>query len=140
MPNLTIVPSTKSRFLPYFTYTELKCPCCGEEKMDEAFMRDVIDTRIFLGVPFKIAQGGAYRCPRYEKSHGRNGKGAHTHGKALDIITNSRLRSLILKEFKELGYTRFGINRGSTHVDSLTAKEGFDEDVIWTYYKIDLFK
>ena len=116
----------------FFTEQELTCKCCGENHMDELFMRKVVRIRAKLGFPFSV--NSAYRCPEHNNNVSSTGlDGPHTTGRALDIKANSRQKALIMRAAAEEGMTRFGIAKSFVHFDDLTGGDGFDESVIWTY-------
>jgi zinc D-Ala-D-Ala carboxypeptidase len=117
----------------YFSEQELSCKCgCARNKMDPAFMEKLVAIREKLGFPFPV--GSAYRCPSHNDAVSSTGVGGpHTWGRAIDLHVGSRARFLILEEAKRHGMTRFGIARWGIHLDDLTAAEGFDENVIFTY-------
>ena len=111
----------------YFTKDEMKCPCCGESKMDEHFM-DILDSlRKGGGQPLKVNSG--YRCLKYDKEI--NGAGNHAQGRAIDLeCLDSPLRYDIIRVAVELGFRRIGIARTFLHLDLCTDRP---ERVVWLY-------
>lgn len=73
-----------------FTTNELKCPCCGECKMDKEFMIKLQFTRSNCDFPFKVNSG--YRCNKENKkvTKGKRSFGEHTNGTAVDISIKGR--------------------------------------------------
>jgi len=127
---------------PFFPQEELNCPCGCDGRMDDVFMSTIVSMRSQLGFPMEVPSGGAYRCEEYDKKT----NGAHSHGRALDIVCNSRRRFMVLgwifdfNRLVRLGMaegrpiTRIGINNGAIHIDDMGEDDGKDERVIWDYY------
>jgi zinc D-Ala-D-Ala carboxypeptidase len=127
--------SQKNRW-PYFnpeTDKKMTCSCgCGRMELQDDFMKKIVLARIECGFSFHIISG--FRCPKYNNQVSKTGfNGPHTTGRALDIAADSRQKSQIMRALRSLGFTRFGIAKTFIHVDNLTQKENFAEDVIWTY-------
>lgn len=111
----------------FFSYNEMKCPCCGECHMDSFFMHLLDKLREACGQPLP-ARG--YRCPTHDKEVG--GDGNHPTGKAVDIAcTNSHLRFLIIYYAIHLGFTRIGIYNNHIHLDICGLEDGKPTEVIW---------
>lgn len=117
----------------YFTDKELSCKCCGENRMDDSFMKYIVHARWLIGKPFIVAS--AYRCPDYNNKVSSTGlDGPHTTGRAIDIKCDSRLRYELLSYFMNVCMTRFGFGEDFIHIDNLTELyDCFDDKVIWTY-------
>lgn len=74
----------------------------------------------------------AFRTIAYEIKMGRNGKSAHTLGKAVDIhCYDSRFRYEVIKIALQKGVNRIGVYKTFIHLDVATAKDGKTTHVIW---------
>jgi zinc D-Ala-D-Ala carboxypeptidase len=121
---------------PYFDPkidTKMTCSCgCGRMELQDPFMQKIVIAREETGFSWELVSG--FRCPPYNNQVSKTGfTGPHTTGRALDVRADSRKRYCIMEALQKLGFTRFGIAKTFIHVDDLTAKEGFAEEVIWTY-------
>jgi zinc D-Ala-D-Ala carboxypeptidase len=117
----------------FFTDDELACKCgCGKSDMDATFMAKLDSIRSVVARPFTVTS--AYRCPEHNAKVSSTGEnGPHTHGRAIDIRADSRLKYEIVHEAKKHGITRLGIAKSFIHIDDLTESAGFNGLVIWTY-------
>jgi hypothetical protein len=85
--------------------------------------------REIAGIPFVI--NSAYRSPAWEKARGRTGTGAHTLGRAIDIMCNTdRNRFLIINALIKAGFKRIGVAETYIHADD---SEGHTQDIVWMY-------
>ena len=101
--------------------SELRCPCCGEIVIDDAFLARLRLAREIAGVPFVITSG--YRCEKHNKEVGSSSRN-HVEGKAADIsATDGPTRGRILKGLYEAGFKRVGIARTFIHADNTDAVE-----------------
>lgn len=115
--------------LKWFELEEFACPCCGESKMDEDFLRLLDDARELAGVPFKITSG--YRCKEHNKKVGGKANSAHTKGLAVDIsTTTSNARYEILDSLFLHKFNRLGIGVDFIHADT---DESLPQEVVWLY-------
>ena len=111
--------------MKHFDLKEFACKCCGENKMDEAFLKQLDNARELAGVPFFINSG--YRCVNHNKEVGSTSAN-HTSGKAADIsCENSFVRTKILTALILAGFRRIGIAKTFIHVDSM------DGEALWLY-------
>ena len=111
--------------MKHFDNQEFACKCCGENKMDENFLKQLDVARELAGVPFFINSG--YRCPLHNKEVGSTSAN-HTSGKAVDIsCENSFVRTKILTALILAGFRRIGIAKTFIHVDSM------DGEALWLY-------
>lgn len=114
----------------YFSRTEMRCKCCGEECMDEHFMEMLDSLRKGVNQPLYVNSG--YRCTKHDLEEG--GGGNHSQGKAADLqCFDSQLRFQILKYAVLLGFKRIGIAGRFIHLDMCGEKEGKPTEVIWLY-------
>jgi hypothetical protein len=115
--------------LKYFKESEFDCPCCGQNKMNKAFLYELDIARDRAGVSFKITSG--YRCKKHNKAIGGVDNSAHTKGCGADIeIKNSPDRYKKIDALLGIHFNRIGIAKTFIHVDNDSAKT---EDVIWMY-------
>ena len=116
-----------------FSSKEFACPCCGESKMNKAFMEKLQLFREVMDVPMKIAEGGGYRCKEYSKT-----KSAHGEGRAADPMFSNTLYHKAISVATNLGFTGIGIkNKGGKfqlHLDNAEEIPGKrPRPWIWTY-------
>ena len=105
---------------------------CSIEDMDQEFLDTLDKIREEAGIPLVI--NSAYRSPEYERSKGRSGTGAHTHGVAVDVrCKNGVNRLTIIEAAVKCGIKRMGIADTYIHIDQ-GERFGLPENV-WTYYK-----
>jgi uncharacterized protein YcbK (DUF882 family) len=101
--------------------SELRCPCCGEIIIDDAFLARLRLAREIAGVPFVITSG--YRCEKHNEEIGSSSRN-HVEGKAADIrATNGPARGKILKGLYKAGFERVGIRKDFIHCDTMEAVE-----------------
>jgi hypothetical protein len=120
------------RMSKYFSPSEFtRCtPSCKIEQMDQAFLALLDEVREAAGIPLVL--NCAYRSVAWDKSKGRDGKSAHTKGKAVDIRCNSSAnRYKIVAAALGCGIRRIGIAKTYVHLDNDETKP---QGVIWDYY------
>jgi len=101
--------------------SEMRCPCCGEIIIDEAFFVRLNLARDIAGVPFVINSG--YRCPRHNAEVGSTSRN-HIEGKAVDIrASDGPTRGKILKGLYKAGFERIGIHKTFIHADTMDKVE-----------------
>ena len=100
-----------------FTTDEMKCPCCGECKMDEQFMANLQRVREQCGFGFKI--NSAYRCAEYNAKVSKNTKGQHATGQAVDVSMKDRykryellMKAIFSEYFKDIAISKTFIHLG----------------------------
>ena len=126
-----------------FTTDEMHCQCnygCGQDEMDDEFMRMLQELRDEAGFAFRISS--ARRCELHNSdisSHHLK-KGIHTFGKAVDILTGHVSTTKVLeliKQAQNIGFTGLGLNlRGDRkgrfiHIDNRDSD--FSAPAVWTY-------
>jgi uncharacterized protein YcbK (DUF882 family) len=101
-------------------------------KMDAGLLQMLDKVREKLGIPLRINSG--YRSPKHNSRLSSSVKNsAHTMGKAVDISTRNmshEKKREMVRLFKEMGITRFGIGRTYVHVDNDATKP---QNVVWSY-------
>ena len=113
----------------YFKMSEFECKCgCGENRMNEDFIRTLDLARKKADIPFVINSG--YRCNSHNEDVGSNSLN-HVKGVAVDIrCINSYKRFKIIKSLLSAGFTRIGVHKDFIHVDNNYTNE---PEVIWLY-------
>jgi len=111
---------------PNFVEEEVACRCgCGA--LPDPEIMDVLQSiRNTIGRPLQVSSGA--RCQKHDKAVG--GRGNHTTGFAVDILADSRLKYLIVREALGEGVTRIGVGKDFVHLDLVTPKPQY---VLWTY-------
>lgn len=125
----------------YFTHNELKCKHTGENKFDPDFL-DLL-TKIRIECDFPFALSSAYRSPEHPLEMRKpNGAGAHSTGKAVDILCRGENAVKLISVAIAFGITRIGVQQKGTgrfiHLDVCTQDdfpeiENYPEETIWSY-------
>lgn len=118
--------------MSYFTNKDFKnaTPPCDISDMDKELIKRLNVARVHSGTPYIV--NSAYRTVEHELSKGRDGRSAHTLGKAVDIrATTPRERAMILIGLVKAGFNRIGIYDTFIHADIATTSDGKDEYVVW---------
>ena len=121
----------------YFSYDELKCPCCGLMRMDDNFMRRLVLFRHYLNFPFIVTSG--YRCPKHNNQVSDTGLyGPHTKGRAIDIHVYGDKAWKFLQA-QMFGFTGIGFKQTGfystriIHLDDLETDEIRQRPWVWGY-------
>jgi len=111
----------------YYTYNEMKCPCCGIAISDPTFLEIMDGIREEVGRPVVI--NSWYRCKKHDDELG--GKGAHTTGQSADIkcLTSADRYAIILAALNQ-GVKRIGVGSTFIHVDCV---EDYPQNMCWVY-------
>jgi len=113
--------------MDYFSVNEIKCPCCGQYKVDEQFLFTMNLIRHNVGKPLIV--NSWYRCEKHDKEVG--GVGNHPQGNAVDLsIKSSKLRYAVIEEARLLGITRMGVGSSFIHIDT---RKDAPQEVLWLY-------
>ena len=91
----------------YFSEDELKCRHTGQCDMDWAFMQTIERIRERCGFPFKVSS--AYRSIEHPIEAAKDNPGAHTTGKAMDILVSGEQAMTLIKIAIEEGINRIGV-------------------------------
>ena len=132
---------------PNFSTEEMHCQCsygCGQDEMDDEFMRMLQELREQAGFAFRISSGRRCQLHNSDISSLKMKAGIHTYGRAVDILTGHVNTSSVLNLVKlaqNIGFNGLGLNfRGSRksrflHVDNRdsTMDSPFSQPAIWTY-------
>ena len=126
-----------------FSTDEMLCQCsygCGQDEMDDEFMRMLQELRDQAGYALRISSGRRCQLHNSDISSHKTKAGIHTFGRAVDILTGHINTSSVLtlvKLSQSIGFTGLGLNfRGDRksrflHVDNRDSN--FSAPAIWTY-------
>lgn len=115
----------------FFSEDELKCPCCGECKMNPEFMEAIDALREEYGMPLLCKApewGSAYRCADHNAAVGGVAGSYHTVGRAIDFHAPTvKMRMKIMELAPKHGLNGVGLGANFVHLDNRTKK------TFWTY-------
>ena len=117
-----------------FSDIELRCTCCGENKMDQSYLVRLQDIREIFGTPMTLTS--AYRCPDHNEriSAMKSRTGPHTTGRAVDVAVSHKDALRLIRIALERGITGIGIKQHGDgrfiHLDDLS--DGVRPH-IWSY-------
>ncbi len=118
-----------------FTEDEFTCHCgCGRMEMDPIFMAKLGLLRTILRFPLVVSSG--FRCPAHNDAVSTTGTtGPHTTGKAVDILINRRLATVLLQFALNSGFTGIGIRQHGPDSNRIIHLDMCDrhDQIIWTY-------
>lgn len=118
----------------YFTTDELKCKHTGECDMDNDFMKSIETIREECGFLFHVSS--AFRSVQHPVEAAKNTSGAHTTGKAMDILVYGDkaywlIKFALLEGIPRIGISQTGkIKKRFIHLDTDTTKPS---PIIWSY-------
>jgi zinc D-Ala-D-Ala carboxypeptidase len=120
----------------FFKAKELTCKCgCNTTEFDLGFLATLNSIREECG--FSFALSSAYRCPQHPIEARKEHLGAHTTGKAVDVLANGENALEIVRVAQKHGIQRIGIQQKGggrfIHLDACTAEDGFPSPAIWSY-------
>ena len=127
--------SPKKEEKNYFKQKELACRHTGDQGFDPDFLKTLNAIREECG--FSFALSSAYRSPEHPIEARKEVKGAHTHGKAVDILASGENALEIIRVAQKHGIQRIGIQQKGSgrfiHLDACTEEDGFPCPAIWSY-------
>jgi uncharacterized protein YcbK (DUF882 family) len=127
--------SPKKEEKNYFKPKELACRHTGDQGFDLDFLKTLNAIREECG--FSFALSSAYRSPEHPIEARKEVKGAHTHGKAVDILASGENALEIIRVAQKHGIQRIGIQQKGSgrfiHLDACTEEDGFPCPAIWSY-------
>jgi len=127
--------SPKKEEKNYFKPKELACRHTGDQGFDPDFLKTLNAIREECG--FSFALSSAYRSPEHPIEARKEVKGAHTHGKAVDILASGENALEIIRVAQKHGIQRIGIQQKGSgrfiHLDGCTEEDGFPCPAIWSY-------
>ena len=122
---------------PYFQSVEMKCSHTDKEMMEPEFMEKLTKLRQEFARPMAISS--AYRDPTHPIEAKKKKPGAHTKGRAVDVLVAGADALELVELALAQGFTGIGIAqkgaRGSRfiHIDDLEKEDGFPRPTIWSY-------
>lgn len=118
---------------PNFRESEFACKHTGESKMEPAFMERLQTLRIAYGKPMQISSG--YRSPSHPIEAAKAKPGAHSSGRACDVVVRGADALKLVELAIKHGFTGIGVNqKGASrfiHLDDLTSADS--RPTIWSY-------
>ena len=127
--------SPKTEENNYFKPKELACKHTGKEGFDEDFLKTLNAIREECG--FSFALSSAYRSPEHPIEARKEVLGAHTTGKAVDILASGEKALEIVRVAQKHGIQRIGIQQKGSgrfiHLDGCTEDDGFPCPAMWSY-------
>jgi len=121
----------------YFKAKELTCKCgCNTVEFDLGFLATLNAIREECGFSFPLSS--AYRCPLHpiEARKQQQRLGAHTTGKAVDVLCSGAKALELIRVAQKHGIQRIGVQQKGggrfIHIDACTEEEGFPP-AIWSY-------
>jgi uncharacterized protein YcbK (DUF882 family) len=122
----------------YFSERELACTCCGQQRMQEAFMQRLLGLRLAFAQAMPLAS--AYRCPRHNQAVSTTGdSGPHTLGRAVDVRVYGPAALRLIPLALTHGFTGIGVaQRGPQasrylHLDDLGNAGNQPRPWVWSY-------
>lgn len=108
-----------------FNLSEFQCKCCGQVKVDSAFVKQLQAFREHLDKP--IVSNSSYRCEHNNKEAGGTPDSYHKHGRAVDMIAYNSGKTVmeLYRSAVEFGFN--GViaypNKGIVHIDNRRDKK-----------------
>tara|TARA_R100001509_G_scaffold157290_1_gene121271 strand:+ start:166 stop:543 length:378 start_codon:yes stop_codon:yes gene_type:complete len=120
----------------YFKESEFVCSHTGNVAMQQPFLDQLNVLRETFGKPLRITSG--YRDSTHPiEAKKKNGGGAHTTGKAVDIAVAREDAYKLLIIALNMGFTGIGVaqkgNSRFLHLDTLTDSSDRPRPTIWSY-------
>jgi len=113
----------------HFTESELACPCCGVNKVDQALLEILEQIRVFYNKGMPVNSG--YRCSKHNAEVGGVPNSEHMLGLAVDIVCNSSAdRFNLIQLALCYNVVRIGISEGFVH---LGISQVHPQERIWLY-------
>ena len=117
----------------YFIEQELRCSHCQENGMNDAFMAKIETLREELNFSFVVTSG--YRCEDHPIEARKASPGAHTTGRALDLLVSGENAYRLLSGALRAGFTGIGVNqKGDSrfiHIDDIESAEERPRPWVW---------
>jgi hypothetical protein len=128
-------PKKEKEAKVYFKPKELKCKHTGESGFDDDFLITLCAIRDECGFAFPLSS--AYRSPSHPIEARKDHLGAHTTGKAVDILCNGEKALEIIRVAQKHGIKRIGVQQKGggrfIHLYACTEEEGFPSPAMWSY-------
>jgi len=122
---------------PHFKVNELECHCgCKQMGMDDDFMKQLEGIRVEMNRPLRLSS--SFRCRTFNNRISEVKNGAHTLGKAVDILISGADALRLIEVARKHGISGLGLQqkgehgRRFCHIDSLSPDEA-PRPALWTY-------
>ena len=122
---------------PHFKVNELECHCgCKEMGMTDDMLRILEEIRTEMNRPLRLSS--AFRCQAHNNKISAVKNGAHTVGKAVDVLISGADCLRFLESSRKHGISGVGLSqrgehgRRYCHIDILSPSEA-PRPAIWTY-------
>jgi len=103
--------------------------------MNDAFMAKIEALREELNFPFVVTSG--YRCANHPIEARKASPGAHTTGRALDLLVSGENAYKLLSGALRAGFTGIGVNqKGDSrfiHIDDIESAGERPRPWVWSY-------
>lgn len=110
-----------------FSSDELKCSCCGEEKIQQWALDKLQAVRDIVGRPITVTS--AYRCSNHPVESKKSKSGTHNQGIAFDIyVSNGAEKHELVTAGLLVGASGIGVDKNFIHLDWRDSIP-----VIWSY-------
>jgi zinc D-Ala-D-Ala carboxypeptidase len=120
---------------PNFSKKEFDCKHTGANQMQPEFMARLQRLRIAYGKPMAISSG--YRSPQHPVELRKSSPGAHSAGRACDVVASGRDAFRLIQLAIEHGFTGVGVQqKGASrfiHLDDLEHSAQFSRPTVWSY-------
>jgi len=112
-----------------FSAQELACPCCGDVKMNTAFLEMLQTLRDRFGQAIRI--NSAFRCVKHNAAIGGENGSYHLKGCAADVNISKLMgadKYRLLQFIIDMGFGGVGLATTFYHIDNRSGQK-----VVWTY-------
>jgi len=103
--------------------------------MNDTFMTKIESLREGLNFPFVVTSG--YRCENHPIEARKSSPGAHTTGRALDLLVSGENAYRLLSGALRAGFTGVGVNqKGDSrfiHIDDIESAQERPRPWVWSY-------
>ena len=134
--SMTALPWPKGRWRN-FSRKEMACRETDECWLDADFMDLLQDLREGCHFPLTVSSG--YRSPDHSEEKDKDLPGAHTYGKAVDLVVGGHAAYVVLRWAMELGFSGIGVKQTGDdrflHLDTLKPEDGLTphRPTVWSY-------
>ena len=132
-----VIGGLVSLVTPHFKINELECHCgCKEMGMVDDMLRILEEIRTEMNRPLRLSS--AFRCQTHNNKISEVKNGAHTIGKAVDVLISGADCLRLLESARKHGISGVGLSqrgehgRRFCHIDILSPSEA-PRPAIWTY-------
>lgn len=120
-----------------FSQEEMRCRETGELRIDPDFMDRLQRLRVRFGKPMRVTSG--FRSPYHSLERGKEHRGAHTYGCAVDVAVIGADAYRLVQLALEAGFNGIGVSQRAgvprfVHLDTLPGGMPFlPRPAIWSY-------